>query len=53
MPVSRRSMSADEHRRWLGRHVNLEIGNATVGSVACCATKESSFVDGTARWRRT
>ena len=25
--------------------VNLEIGNATVGSVACCATKDGSYPD--------
>jgi FAD/FMN-containing dehydrogenase len=30
----------------LAFHINFEIGNATVGSVACCGTKDGSFPGG-------
>jgi L-gulonolactone oxidase len=30
----------------LAFHINFEIGNATVGSLACCGTKDGSFPDG-------
>ena len=30
----------------LAFNVNIEIGNATVGSIACCGTKDGSFPDG-------
>lgn len=30
----------------LAFHVNIELGNATVGSIACCGTKDASFPDG-------
>jgi L-gulonolactone oxidase len=30
----------------LAFNVNIELGNATVGSIACCGTKDGSFPDG-------
>ena len=38
-------VSRELERHGLEFYVNLQIGNATIGSVACCASKDASYTD--------